>query len=101
MLSDEILNDHGFSNQTDTVSISVDSDAPGGMMMDFSDAASSNLVVRWNVLTDQEYNLYSTTNLLIPFGLLESGMVYPRNNYTDFGIMTNQSVFYKLEAVQP
>jgi len=64
-------------------------------------ASMANVVAAWDVLTGREYNLYSSTNLYDGFTLLQGGMLYPQNSYTDSAGTTKQSVFYKLEVVQP
>ena len=98
LLMDEKLVEYGFVGSPESISISVDSDQPFEMFADFSAASP---VIQWDVLTGRQYNLYSTTNLLDGFTLLQGGMSYPQNNYADEAAITNKSIFYKLEAVQP
>ncbi|VGO14038.1 hypothetical protein PDESU_02595 [Pontiella desulfatans] len=98
LLMDEKLSEHGFVGSPESVSVSVDSDQPLKLVADFEAAKP---VFQWDALTGREYNLYAATNLLSGFELVRGGMSYPQNSYTNETVMTNRTVFYKLEAVKP
>jgi hypothetical protein len=97
LLMDDKLREYGLAGLPESASVYVDSDAP---VFDFS-VSTTEAVIQWDTLTGREYNLYSTTNLYDGFTLLQGGMLYPQNSYTNASVMTNQSFFFKLEAVQP
>jgi hypothetical protein len=96
LLMDEKVDEFGFFQPRESVTVSIGSGQQPKLTADFS-----NFALYWDALTGREYNLYITTNLCSGFELLNGGMSYPQNSYTNEAAMTNRVVFYKLEVVQP
>ena len=82
-------------------SVSVDSTAPLAITSFLPAPVGSGFVIQWNALTGREYQILSTTNLLFPFVPLKSYMVYPQCSYTDDRVVTNATIFYKVQVVSP
>ena len=99
LLGDEIISTHGFTNQADTIEVSVIADVTTEVEMDFSGSASGDLTLRWEALTGQSYSLYKTTDLTLGWTPVSEGIAYPLDYYEDSGVLTNgaSAVFYKLE----
>jgi len=62
----------------------------------FRTDAWSRMVIYWDSIAGRIYSIYWTPSLAEPFQLLESGIFYPQNSYTDQVQRVEQSGFYKV-----
>lgn len=60
--------------------------------------AVSPVAFRWNAVSGRVYSVYWTTNLLSGFELLETGIVWPQNSWTDQVNGVQGSGFYRIKV---
>lgn len=61
------------------------------------DLGGTNYVITWNAVEGREYSIWTSGNLIYQeFELLESGMDYPANAYTNAFNQAQQELFYKI-----
>jgi hypothetical protein len=54
--------------------------------------------LRWNPVQSRRYSIYSTTNLVDGFTLLQGDLLYPQNEYIDTGNNGDPARFYRLKV---
>lgn len=59
---------------------------------------SSGFKIEWESQPNRSYRVYWAANMTQPFELLEDGIDYPRNSYTDTLHSVNTECFYKVDV---
>jgi hypothetical protein len=87
--------DDGFSNVEEYIAGTNPKDSQSRFIASSGFDAQNQHVLQWDSVSGRVYSIFSSSNLLMPFVLLEDNVQWPQSNYMD---QAETEKFYKLNV---